>query len=193
MLGVQGHVAYPQLARNPLHELAPALAELAATRWDEGNEHFPPTTFQVSNLNAGTGALNVIPGEAVMEFNFRFSTESTPDSLRERVQAVLARHGLHDGRNYRLDWTLGGEPFLTRAGTLGDALTAAIREVCGTDPEWSTTGGTSDGRFVARICPQVMEFGVVNESIHKVDEWVDVDAVEPLTRVYRRTIERYLG
>jgi len=193
VLGVQGHVAYPQLARNPLHELAPALAELAATRWDEGNEHFPPTTFQVSNLNAGTGALNVIPGEAVMEFNFRFSTESTPDSLRERVQAVLARHGLHDGRNYRLDWTLGGEPFLTRAGTLGDALTAAIREVCGTDPEWSTTGGTSDGRFVARLCPQVMEFGVVNESIHKVDESVDVDAVELLTRVYRRTIERFLG
>jgi succinyl-diaminopimelate desuccinylase len=191
--GVQGHVAYPQLARNPLHELAPALAELAATRWDEGNEHFPPTTFQVSNLNAGTGALNVIPGEAVMEFNFRFSTESTPAALRERVHAVLQRHGLHDGQNCRLDWTLGGEPFLTRAGTLSDALTAAIREVCGRDPEWSTTGGTSDGRFVAQICPQVMEFGVVNESIHKVDEWVEVEAIEPLTRVYRRTIERFLG
>jgi succinyl-diaminopimelate desuccinylase len=191
--GVQGHVAYPQLARNPLHELAPALAELAATRWDEGNEHFPPTTFQVSNLNAGTGALNVIPGEAVMEFNFRFSTESTPAALRERVHAVLQRHGLHDGQNCRLDWTLGGEPFLTRAGALSDALTAAIREVCGRDPEWSTTGGTSDGRFVAQICPQVMEFGVVNESIHKVDEWVEVEAIEPLTRVYRRTIERFLG
>lgn len=189
VLGVQGHVAYPQLARNPLHELAPALAELAATRWDEGNEHFPPTTFQVSNLNAGTGALNVIPGEAVMEFNFRFSTESTPAALRERVHAVLDRHGLR----YRLDWTLGGEPFLTRAGPLGDALTAAIREVCRRDPEWSTTGGTSDGRFVAQICAQVMEFGVVNESIHKVDEWVEVDAIEPLTRVYRRTVERFLG
>lgn len=190
VLGVQGHVAYPQLAKNPLHLLAPALAELVATVWDEGNAHFPPTTFQVSNLHAGTGALNVIPGDLLLEFNFRFSTESTPASLRQRVEAVLQRHGVP----HELQWTLAGEPFLTPPGSLSDALLAAIAAECdGTAPELSTTGGTSDGRFIARICPQVMEFGVVNASIHQVDEWVDVAALEPLTRVYRRTIERFLG
>jgi succinyl-diaminopimelate desuccinylase len=187
--GVQGHVAYPQLARNPVHQCAPALAELATKRWDEGNAHFPPTTFQISNLRAGTGALNVIPGELVVDFNFRFSTESTPASLQQRVIELLQRHGLE----FALDWTLGGEPFVTPPGSLSEALAAAIRAECGIEPELSTTGGTSDGRFVAQICPQVMEFGVVNESIHKVDEWVEVAAIEPLKNVYRRVLEAFLA
>lgn len=187
--GIQGHIAYPQLARNPLHSFAPALAELVATRWDEGNAFFPPTSWQVSNIHAGTGALNVIPGELVVEFNFRFSTESTPAGLRQRVEEVLQRHGVE----HVLQWTLGGEPFLTPPGTLSTALVAAIAAECtGAVPELSTTGGTSDGRFIARICPQVMEFGVVNESIHKIDEWVEVAALEPLKNVYRRTLENFL-
>jgi succinyl-diaminopimelate desuccinylase len=193
--GVQGHIAYPQLAANPLHLLAPALAELVATEWDCGNQFFPPTSFQVSNIHAGTGAMNVIPGELVLDFNFRFSTESTPVTLRQRVEAVLQKHGVP----HTLVWTLGGEPFLTRPGTLSAALLAAIAAECGTDlgtelsTELSTTGGTSDGRFIAQICPQVMEFGVINESIHKLDEWVDVAALEPLKQVYRQTTERFLG
>lgn len=186
--GVQGHVAYPQLARNPTHELAPALAELVATRWDDGNAHFPPTGWQVSNIHAGTGATNVIPGELVLDFNFRYSTESTPEALQSRLHGVLDRHGVH----YELAWTHGGEPFLTPPGSLSDALVSAIAAECGLRPELSTTGGTSDGRFIARICPQVMEFGVVNASIHKVDEWVDVAAIEPLKNVYRRTLETFL-
>ena len=187
--GVQGHVACPQLARNPVHEAAGALAELAATRWDDGNEHFPPTTFQISNLHAGTGALNVIPGELTVHFNLRFGTESTPASLRQRVEAILARHRVE----HRLDWTLGGEPFLTPPGRLSMALAAAIRAECGVEPQLSTTGGTSDGRFVARICPEVMEFGVLNASIHKVDEWVEVAAIEPLVRIYGGVLGRLLG
>ncbi len=192
--GIQGHIAYPQLARNPLHSLAPALAELVATRWDEGNPYFPPTSWQVSNLHAGTGAFNVIPGEAVVDFNFRYSTQSTPAGLKQRVHDILHRHGVE----HELTWTLGGEPFLTPPGTLSAALVAAIATECGgTGPqlstEMSTTGGTSDGRFIARICPQVMEFGVLNASIHKIDEWVDVAAVGPLTAVYRRTIENFLA
>ncbi|MBL8348529.1 MAG: succinyl-diaminopimelate desuccinylase [Rubrivivax sp.] len=187
--GVQGHVAYPQLARNPVHELAPALAELAATRWDEGNEHFPPTTWQVSNLNAGTGALNVIPGSLVCEFNFRYSTESTTDGLKRRVQEILERHRV----GHEIAWTHGGDPFLTRPGTLSRALTEAIAAECDSlEPELSTTGGTSDGRFIARICPQVVEFGVVNASIHQVDEWVEVASIEPLARIYRRTLATLL-
>jgi len=183
--GVQGHVAYPQLARNPLHDLAPALAELVAMRWDEGNEHFPPTTWQVSNLHAGTGARNVIPGRAEVEFNFRFSTESTPEQLKQRVREVLDRHGVqHD-----LTWTLGGEPFLTSPGSLSQALGAAIEAECGVRPVTSTTGGTSDGRFIARLCPQVIEFGPVNATIHKVDESVEASSVESLKNVYRRTLE----
>ena len=189
VLGVQGHIAYPQLAANPLHLLAPALAELVATVWDAGNEYFPPTSFQVSNIHAGTGAFNVIPGELVLDFNFRFSTASTAATLRQRVEDVLHRHGVP----HELEWTLGGEPFLTPPGTLSDALVAAIAAECGdVTPQLSTTGGTSDGRFIARICPQVMEFGVINESIHKLDEWVDVAALEPLKNVYRRTIENFL-
>ncbi|MBL8352352.1 MAG: succinyl-diaminopimelate desuccinylase [Burkholderiaceae bacterium] len=186
--GIQGHVAYPQLARNPVHQLAPALAELAATAWDAGNEHFPPTTWQVSNLHAGTGALNVIPGEVVVDFNFRFSTESTPGQLKARVDELLRRHGLE----YTLAWTLGGSPFLTRPGSLSAALTAAIEAECGTTPVLSTTGGTSDGRFIARLCEQVVEFGPVNASIHKIDENVNVADVEPLKNIYRRTLEALL-
>jgi succinyl-diaminopimelate desuccinylase len=183
--GVQGHVAYPQLARNPIHQLAPALAELAATEWDRGNTHFPATTFQVSNINGGTGALNVIPGAVVVDFNFRFSTESTPESLKTRVHSVLDRHGL----TYEAAWSQGGEPFLTTPGTLSEALSAAIRAECGVTPVLSTTGGTSDGRYIAKICPQVVEFGPVNETIHKIDENVIVADIEPLKNVYRRTLE----
>ncbi|WP_088286743.1 succinyl-diaminopimelate desuccinylase [Ideonella sp. A 288] len=186
--GIQGHVAYPQLARNPVHQLAPALAELAATGWDAGNEHFPPTTWQVSNLQAGTGALNVIPGEAVVDFNFRFSTESTPESLKARVEAVLQRHGL----SYTLAWTLGGSPFLTRPGHLSEALAAAITAETGVQPVLSTTGGTSDGRYIARLCEQVVEFGPINATIHKIDECVNVADIEPLKNIYRRTLEALL-
>lgn len=186
--GVQGHVAYPQLARNPIHQLAPALAELATTEWDRGNAHFPPTTFQVSNIHGGTGALNVIPGHAVVECNFRFSTESTPQSLRERVETILDRHGL----DFEAQWTIGGEPFLTTPGTLSESLSAAIRAECGVTPVLSTTGGTSDGRYIAKICPQVVEFGPINETIHKIDENVIVADIEPLKNIYRRTLETLL-
>ena len=187
--GVQGHIAYPQLARNPVHLFAPALAELVATEWDAGNEYFPPTGWQVSNLHAGTGAGNVIPGELVVDFNFRFSTESTPDSLQARLAATLERHGL----DYDIAWTLGGEPFLTPVGSLSQALCDAIRDETGIDAMLSTTGGTSDGRFIARICPQVMEFGPVNASIHKIDEHVAVADIGPLKNIYRRAMERLLA
>ena len=183
--GVQGHIAYPHLARNPIHLAAPALAELAALSWDAGNAHFPPTSWQMSNIHAGTGATNVIPGELVVDFNFRFSTESTPDQLKQQVHATLDRHAL----DYTLDWTLGGEPFLTAPGVLSAALQEAIRAETGLAAQLSTTGGTSDGRFIAKICPQVVEFGPVNASIHKIDEWVEVDAIDPLKNIYRRTLE----
>ncbi len=168
--GIQGHIAYPHLARNPIHDLAPALAELVATRWDEGNQFFPPTSWQMSNIHAGTGAGNVIPGELDLQFNFRFSNESTAESLKQRVHAVLDRHGL----DYQLAWTLGGETFLTPPGSLSQGLSRAIQDETGITPVLSTTGGTSDGRFIARICPQVVEFGPVNASIHKIDEHVKV-------------------
>ena len=184
VLGVQGHIAYPHLAKNPIHALAPALAELVATRWDDGNAYFPPTSWQVSNIHAGTGASNVIPGEAVVDFNFRFSTESTPESLKARVHAVLDRHGV----DHELAWTLGGEPFLTPVGSLSEALVAAIRSHTGRQTELSTTGGTSDGRFIAKICPQVIEFGPLNETIHKIDERVEVASLEPLKNIYRDTL-----
>lgn len=187
--GVQGHVAYPHLARNPVHLAAPALAELAATEWDRGNEHFPPTTWQVSNLHAGTGATNVIPGELVVLFNFRFSTASTAESLQARVKEILDRHGL----DWAIEWSLSAQPFLTARGALVDALTAAIREVTGVRAEVSTTGGTSDGRFIAEICPEVVEFGVVNASIHQVDEHVDIAAVEPLAEIYLRLLGKLLA
>jgi succinyl-diaminopimelate desuccinylase len=186
--GVQGHIAYPQLARNPIHDLAPALAELVATHWDDGNAFFPPTSWQVSNVHAGTGAGNVIPGELLLDFNFRFSTESTPQQLQDRLLAVLDRHRV----DASVAWTLGGSPFLTRPGTLSDALTAAIVAETGVTPALSTTGGTSDGRFIARICPQVVEFGPLNASIHQVDERVAVATVGPLKNIYRRTLEQFL-
>jgi succinyl-diaminopimelate desuccinylase len=187
--GVQGHVAYPHLARNPIHEFAPALAELAATEWDHGNEFFPPTTWQVSNFHAGTGVGNVVPGELVVDFNFRFSTESTAEGLKARVHEVLERHAVE----HSIVWTLGGETFLTTPGSLSAALTAAIGAETGLTPEMSTTGGTSDGRFIARICPQVVEFGPVNASIHKVDERVDVASIEALKNIYLGTLQRLLA
>ncbi len=186
--GVQGHIAYPHLAKNPIHALAPALAELVATRWDDGNAFFPPTGWQVSNVHGGTGATNVIPGDVTLDFNFRFSTESTPDGLKARLHEVLDRHGVE----YDLTWTLGGEPFLTTPGTLTEAISAAITAECGVTPELSTTGGTSDGRFIARICPQVVEFGPINATIHKIDERVAVADIERLKNVYRGTLERFL-
>jgi succinyl-diaminopimelate desuccinylase len=186
--GIQGHVAYPQLARNPIHLVAPALAEFAGTRWDAGNDHFPATTWQASNFHAGTGVGNVIPGDAVIDFNFRFSTEATPDALKARVAEVLARHGVdHD-----IVWTLGGEPFLTRPGSLSEALRAAIVAETGQHAQLSTTGGTSDGRFIARICDQLVEFGPINATIHQVDECVAVADVETLKTIYRRTLETLL-
>jgi len=187
--GVQGHIAYPQLARNPIHEFAPALAELSTTVWDEGNAFFLPTSWQVSNIHAGTGVGNVIPGELVVDCNFRFSTESTAQSLQERFVAILRKHRVE----HELSWVLGGEPFLTPPGTLHAALSAAVKAEFGIEPALSTTGGTSDGRFIARICPQVMEFGVRNETAHKIDEWVEVEAIEPLARTYRRTLEAFLA
>ncbi|MEQ1683624.1 MAG: succinyl-diaminopimelate desuccinylase [Burkholderiaceae bacterium] len=186
--GVQGHIAYPHLAKNPIHLFAPAMAELVATRWDEGNAYFPPTSWQMSNIHGGTGASNVIPGELVIDFNFRFSTESTPQSLKDRVHAVLDRHGLP----YELAWTLGGEPFLTPIGELSEALSQAIAAQTGVKTELSTTGGTSDGRFIAKICPQVIEFGPLNASIHKIDENVAVASLDPLKNIYRDTLERLL-
>ncbi len=188
VLGVQGHVAYPQLALNPILAFAPALAELAATRWDEGNAYFLPTSFQVSNLHAGTGVGNVIPGEMVVDFNFRFSPESTPELLQARVLSVLQRHGV----KHQMHWTLGGVPFFTQPGALCSALVAAIEAEFGRTPTLSTTGGTSDGRFFATVCPQVMEFGVRNDSAHKVDEWVELAAIEPLKNTYLRTLQAYL-
>jgi succinyl-diaminopimelate desuccinylase len=187
--GVQGHVAYPHLARNPVHELAPALAELAAERWDEGNEFFPPTTFQVSNIHAGTGTGNVIPGACVVDFNLRFAPVSTALELQQRIEAILSRHRLE----YEMQWTVGAQPFLTARGSLVEALSQAIAETTGVAPQLSTTGGTSDGRFLATICPQVVEFGPCNASIHKIDEHIAVADLEPLKNAYRRTLELLLA
>jgi succinyl-diaminopimelate desuccinylase len=186
--GIQGHVAYPHMARNPIHEVAQALADLAAHTWDAGNQYFPPTTFQVSNFNAGTGAGNVIPGEAVIDFNFRFSTESDADSLKQRVCAILDAHSL----SYDLNWNLSGLPFLTPVGALSDALCAAIQAETGLQPELSTTGGTSDGRFISALCKEVIEFGPPNASIHKSNENIEIAALVPLMNIYRRTIETLL-
>lgn len=187
--GVQGHIAYPHLARNPIHQAAPALAELAAEVWDDGNEYYAPTSWQISNIHAGTGANNVIPGQLTLEFNFRFSTASTAEGLEARVHAILDRHGLE----YELEWTLSGQPFLTPKGTLSDAMCSAIKLETGVATELSTTGGTSDGRFIARICPQVIEFGPPNASIHKIDEHVELRFIDPLKNIYRRTLENLLA
>ena len=187
--GVQGHVAYPDRARNPIHILAPALAELAATHWDDGDDAFPPTSFQVSNIEAGTGADNVIPGELRAVFNFRHGTASTAASLRERVENVLRRHGV----DFEIDWWLSGEPFLTREGPLRAAVTAAISAHCGVMPEASTGGGTSDGRFIAPLGAEVVELGPVNASIHKIDEWVALDELVRLPALYASICEWLLG
>jgi len=184
--GVQGHIAYPHLAKNPVHLFAPALSELVATQWDMGNAFFQPTSWQVSNVHGGTGASNVIPGELVVDFNFRFSTESTADSLKQRLEAVLTKHGL----DYTLQWTLGGEPFLTTPGALVQAVRGAITAETGLQTELSTTGGTSDGRFIAKICPQLIELGPINASIHKINEHVLVSSLDPLKNIYKGVLER---
>ena len=186
--GIQGHIAYPHLARNPIHEAVPALTELAATVWDEGNEYFPPTSWQISNIAGGTGASNVIPGSVEIRFNFRFSSASTDAGLKARVHEILDRHGLE----YTLDWNLSGQTYLTPRGTLVEAISAAIRSECGVDTEISTTGGTSDGRFIATVCDQVVEFGPVNATIHKIDECIALDAIDPLSAVYARCLENIL-
>ena len=183
--GVQGHIAYPHLAKNPIHLAAPALAELVAVDWDKGNAFFPPTTWQISNMNGGTGASNVIPGAVVIDFNFRFSTESTPESLQQRLVRVLEKHELE----YDLTWTVGGLPFLTSPGALVAAVQDAIRAETGIQTQLSTTGGTSDGRFLAKICPQVIELGPPNATIHKINEHVKVADIEPLKNIYRRALE----
>jgi succinyl-diaminopimelate desuccinylase len=183
--GLQGHIAYPHLARNPIHLFAPTLAELVAIEWDQGNAFFPPTSWQVSNIQGGTGASNVIPGKLVVDFNFRFCTESTPASLQQRLAAVLDAHGL----DFELAWTVGGLPFLTTPGTLVDAVCDAIQTETGITTQLSTTGGTSDGRFIAKVCPQVIELGPPNATIHQINEYVHVADIEPLKNIYRRVLE----
>ena len=187
--GRQGHVAYPHKAINPIHVLAPALAELSAIEWDQGNDHFPPTTFQISNLNAGTGATNVIPGTVDVWFNFRFSTEQTAEGLRARVEEVLARHGIQD----RVEWNLSGNPFLTPAGALVDAARVAIQDVTGLNTQLSTSGGTSDGRFIAPTGAQVLELGPINASIHQVNEHIDVAQLDELHAIYQAVLNELLS
>jgi len=184
--GEQGHIAYPQLARNPIHLLAPALADLVRFEWDKGNEFFQPTSWQVSNIHAGTGAGNVIPDACVVDFNFRFCTESTPESLQQRLAAVLDRHGLE----YTLEWVIGGLPFLTTPGVLVRNVQHAIHDETGIETELSTTGGTSDGRFIAQVCPEVLELGPPNASIHKIDEHVGIAELETLKNIYRRVLNQ---
>ena len=184
--GLQGHIAYPHLAKNPVHLFAPALAELTTTQWDAGNDFFPPTSWQVSNIHGGTGASNIIPGELVLDFNFRFCTESTPEGLQERVRALLDAHGL----DYELSWTIGGLPFLTTPGALVEAMRGAIESATGLSTVLSTTGGTSDARFIAKICPQVVEFGPVNATIHQINECVAIASLDPLKEVYKGVLLR---
>jgi succinyl-diaminopimelate desuccinylase len=187
--GIQGHIAYPHLARNPIHLAAPALAELAGVHWDDGNEYFPPTSWQASNIHAGTGATNVIPGTLELQFNFRHATTSTRASLQQRFDAILRKHGL----DYEIKWTGWGKPFLTPPGHLVEVVNATVAEVCAIAPELSCTGGTSDGRFIADICREVVELGPVNATIHKVDERVAVADLEPLAALYRGILERLIG
>jgi succinyl-diaminopimelate desuccinylase len=186
--GMQGHIAYPQLAKNPIHMAAPVIAELTQEVWDAGNEYYLPTSFQISNIHAGTGTSNVIPGHLDIDFNFRFSTASTAQGLQERVHAILDKHNLH----YDLKWVISGQPFLTPKGTLSDAVSNAIFTETGLRAELSTTGGTSDGRFIAQICPQVIEFGPINASIHKINEHIAITELEPLKNIYRKTLENIL-
>lgn len=186
--GVQGHIAYPHLVKNPIHMVAPAVAELSNTVWDTGNEYFPPTSWQISNFNSGTGATNVVPGQAEILFNFRFSTASSAESLKQRVHAILDQHGL----DYDLEWEYSGKPYLTPRGDLVEAISAAIEQSFGVTPELSTSGGTSDGRFIADICPQVIEFGPLNATIHKINECVAIADIDPLKDTYRLTLEKLL-
>jgi len=186
--GVQGHVAYPHLVKNPIHLLAPALAELAKTQWDKGNESFPPTSFQVSNIHGGTGAANVVPGSVEVDFNFRFSTESTEDSLRQKTESILRKHGLE----YSVSWVLGAKPFLSRRGRLAQTVIAAGKKHTGRSAELSTTGGTSDARFIIDICPEVIELGPVNASIHKLNEHIELAELEKLPRIYLETLRALL-
>ena len=187
--GVQGHIAYPHLVKNPIHLAAPAIAELAATVWDEGNEYFPPTSWQISNIHGGTGATNVVPGTVEILFNFRHSTASTTESLKSRVHAILDQHGL----DYDLQWEMSGKPYLTPRGDLVDAVAAAIRHVRGIETELSTSGGTSDGRFIADICPQVIELGPLNATIHKLNECVAVADLDALSEIYYLTLKKLLA
>jgi succinyl-diaminopimelate desuccinylase len=184
--GVQGHIAYPHLAVNPIHLVSPALAELSNTTWDHGNEYFPPTSWQTSNFHSGTGATNVIPGEAIIDFNFRFATASTASDLKHKVELILNKHGLV----YEIEWNQGGEPFLTPQGDLCNVLRDSITRETGIIPSLSTTGGTSDGRFISKICPQVVEFGPINKTIHQVNEYVDIDTIDPLKNIYRHVLDQ---
>jgi succinyl-diaminopimelate desuccinylase len=186
--GIQGHVAYPELVKNPIHLLAPALAELARTQWDPGNESFPPTSFQVSNIHAGTGAGNVVPGSVEVDFNFRFSTASTDASLRSRVESILGKHAL----DFAIQWTLGAKPFLSRRGRLADIVLEVAKRRAGHAGELSTTGGTSDARFIVEICPEVIEIGPVNTSIHKLNEHIALDELELLPLIYLDTLRALL-
>jgi succinyl-diaminopimelate desuccinylase len=186
--GIQGHIAYPHLVKNPIHMAAPAIAELAATTWDNGNEYFPPTSWQISNMNGGTGATNVVPGTVEILFNFRFSTASTEQQLKDKVHAILDKHNV----TYDLEWELSGKPYITPKGSLVEAISHAIEQSYGITPELSTTGGTSDGRFIADICPQVIEFGPLNATIHKLNECVAVADIEPLKLTFQRTLENLL-
>ncbi|MDD4965151.1 MAG: succinyl-diaminopimelate desuccinylase [Gallionella sp.] len=186
--GIQGHIAYPHLVKNPIHMAAPAIAELAATVWDAGNEYFPPTSWQVSNINGGTGATNVVPGTVEIWFNFRFSTARTEQDLKDQVHAILDKHGLE----YDLAWELSGKPYITPQGNLVAAISSAIEESYGITPELSTSGGTSDGRFIADICAQVIEFGPLNATIHKLNECVGVADIEPLKQTFERTLVKLL-
>jgi succinyl-diaminopimelate desuccinylase len=188
--GVQGHIAYPHLVKNPIHKAAPAIAELAATEWDKGNEYFPPTSWQISNIHGGTGATNVVPGTVEIQFNFRHSTASTVESLKQRIHAVLDKHGLE----YDMQWeNSSGKPYLTPRGDLVDAVAEAIKQVTGLDAELSTSGGTSDGRFIADICKQVLEVGPVNATIHKINECVAVDDLNALSEIYYLTLVKLLA
>jgi len=186
--GIQGHIAYPDIAKNPIHLALPALTELTKEKWDDGNTYYDPTSWQISNIHAGTGAYNVIPGQIIIDFNFRFSTENTVENLQKRVHAILDKHEL----KYEIQWTVSGLPFLTPKGTLCDALSQAIFEETGITPQLSTSGGTSDGRFIAQICPEVAEFGPLNTTIHQIDENIPIADIEPLKNIYKRTLENLL-
>ena len=186
--GIQGHIAYPELIRNPIHEITPAIDDLVNTVWDEGNEYFPKTSWQISNINGGTGATNVVPGKVEVLFNFRYSTENTAEDLKKRVVDILDKHKL----DYTITWNHSGKPYLTEKGVLVNTITEAVKDIANITPSISTTGGTSDGRFISTICDQVIEFGPINESIHKINEHIIIDDVERLKDIYKKTLEKLL-